>query len=556
AAIGLVLKAGQDLLGVAQSVLSNRVNYNGLLRVRCDLYRKLQALDLDYHRSRPQGDAIHRLSSDTFGFQAILGTVVATVVAVATFAAMAVVLGSRSPALTAIALSVAPPLAIANVVFGRRLKARSIECKERDAEFTSAVQQSIASVGLMQAFGREAHEFARFQGTVRETIRSWWRLNRQQMAYTLIIGMLFGAAGAAVFGYGGYLVYRDQFLRPRPGGMTVGDLMVFTSYLGMIWGPLCTLTGFAANAHGGAAGAERVFEVLDRNPAVADRLDAVPLPVRPRTLEFEHVGFEYPVAGPRASANAEGNSGPDEEDSSRGVLRDVSVRVRPGESVAFVGASGAGKSTLLNLIPRFYDPTAGTIRLDGVDARAVKVEDLRRHVALVLQDSALLPSTVAENIAYGRPGASREEVREAARMAGAAEFIERLPGGYACPVAEGGANLSGGQRQRLNIARALLTGAPIVVLDEPTSALDPHHEHFVTESLRGLKGARTVVIVSHRLSSVVHCDRIYVMDGGRIVEEGTHEQLVARRGLYHSMAALQMLPDAVAGHGGGQVRAA
>jgi subfamily B ATP-binding cassette protein MsbA len=523
AGIGLGLKFCQDVLATLQALVANKINYNGLMRVRCDLYRKLQALNLAYHRSVPQGDAIYRLSSDTFACQTILQTLITAVVAAVTLVTMGAVLMSRSAPLTLLALSVAPMLAVANVAFGRRLKQRSMECKEYDTRFTTAVQRSMANIGLVQAFGREDLEFSRFHGSVRETIQAWWRLNWQQMTYNLIVGTLFGLGGAAVFGYGGYLVYRDQFVNHAAGGMTVGDLMVFTSYLALLWQPLCTLTGFGANIQGGVAGAHRVFEVLDRDPVIADAPNAVAMPRWPRVLEFENVEFRY--------------------DGARPVLRDVSVRIEPGQMVAFVGSSGVGKSTLLNLLPRFYDPTAGRILLDGVDTRDVRVKDLRRHVALVLQESVILPTTIAENIAYGRGGATMEQVREAARMAGAAEFIEALPDGYNTLIAEGGANLSGGQRQRISIARALLTEAPFVVLDEPTSALDPHHEALIAGALRGLKGQRTVIIVSHRLGVVADCDQIFVMDAGRIVERGTHDELLARCGHYYVMARHQLVSD-------------
>jgi subfamily B ATP-binding cassette protein MsbA len=278
---------------------------------------------------------------------------------------------------------------------------------------------------------------------------------------------------------------------------------------------------------GGVVGAQRVFEVLDRNPTVTDAPGAKALPMQPRTLQLDNVSFCYGGA-PTASP----------------VLRDVSLTIKPGQMVAFVGSSGVGKSTLLNLLPRFYDPVDGAIRLDGCDLREFRVADVRKHVALVLQEAVMLPTTIAQNIAYGRPTATFAEVRKAAQLAGAAQFIEQLPGAYNTIVDEGGQNLSGGQRQRISIARALLTEAPFVVLDEPTSALDPHHEAVITQTLLDLKGQRTIVLVSHRLSTVLDCDQIFVMDGGRVVERGTHDELLALRGVYYEMARTQLRLDA------------
>jgi ATP-binding cassette, subfamily B, bacterial len=283
---------------------------------------------------------------------------------------------------------------------------------------------------------------------------------------------------------------------------------------------LCALTGFAANVQGGVAGAQRVFEVLDRDPAIRDVPGAIPMARKPRVLEFDDVSFSY-------------------EGRTSSVLDHISSKITPGQMVAFVGSSGAGKSTLLNLLPRFYDPTSGAVRLDGIDVRNVRLADLRKQVALVLQESVILPTTIAENIAYGRPRATRQQIREAARLAGAAEFIERMPEGYNTVICEGGQNLSGGQRQRISIARALLTEASFIVLDEPTSALDPLHEQMIVQTLQKLKGLRTIILVSHRLSTVRDCDQIFVMSAGKIVEQGTHEQLLEEHGVYHQMASHQ-----------------
>jgi ATP-binding cassette, subfamily B, bacterial len=433
---------------------------------------------------------------------------------------MTSILISRSLPLTLIAFSVAPALAIINVIFGRRLRQRSLECKESDAKFTTAVQRSMTCIGLVQAFGREADEFGRFQNTVNGTIRAWWRLNWQQMTYNIIVGTIFGIGGAAIFGYGGYLVYRDQLLNHSGAGMTVGDLIVFTSYLGMLWGPLCSLTGFSANIQGGVAGAHRVFEILDLESSIKDAPDAVHIGTQLRLLELENLSFEYVKNRP--------------------VLRSVSLKIQPGQIVAFVGSSGVGKSTLLNLLPRFYDPSEGAVRFDGIDAKKIRLKDLRQQVALVLQESVILPTTIAENIAYGRPHATAQQIRAAADMSGAAQFIDKLPNGYDTQIAEGGQNLSGGQKQRIAIARALLTDAPFIVLDEPTSALDAQHEQLIVQTLHKLRGKRTVIIVTHRLSTAMDCDQIFVMNEGHVAEHGTHAQLLAKGGEYAAMAAHQL----------------
>jgi ATP-binding cassette subfamily B protein len=453
ALLTLAFALGKELVQMVRTLLAIRISYDGLMQSRVDLFAKLQQLSIGYHRDQSQGDAIYRVAYDTFGIQQIFNVLVNVAVNALTLIVMSWVMFSINWQLTLCALAAAPLLLLTIKFWGKILADRSTDAKEIDSAMTTSLQRSLAAIGLVQAFGRENDEFVRFDATVRTSVKTWLRLHWQEVLYWLAIGAIFAVAGAVIFGYGGWLVYRDEFVLPNPNGMTLGNLTIFFAYLGMLFDPLRQLSSSGSSAAGAMAGVKRVFEVLDRDSTIKDAPGASALPRQPRTLEFDHAGFEYRPGQP--------------------VLVDVNVSIAPGQMVAFVGSSGVGKTTLLNLLPRFYDPTSGAMKLDGHDARHIKIADLRKHIALVLQESVILPTSVSENIAYGRPDATDVQIRHAAELAGAASFIEKLPQKYESQISESGGNLSGGQRQRIAIARALLTEAPILVLDEPTSALDP-----------------------------------------------------------------------------------
>ncbi len=513
--VAMLIRILSDSVMMLRKMLNYRIQYNGTLRVRTELYDKMQALSLGWHGSRSQGDAIYRLSYDSLGPWGVIDTLIGSTAASVTLTAMVWIMLSRHVLLTVFALSFTPLLLLANWYFEGRIRRRAFESKQTDAIMTSTMQQAIELIGLIQSFRREATESRRFARMVDRSVAAAMRLHWQENLYPLAVQVVFALGSGVIFGYGGYLVYRDQFLRQVPNGLTLGDLIVFLAYLNQFWDPIGWVLGFTTKIQTFVASCDRVFTVIDEPPTIKDEPDARSFPVHPRTLTLSNVSFEYIPERP--------------------VLRDINATIEPGQMVAFLGPSGTGKSTLLNLLPRFYDPTGGSVQLDGFDIRTLKVADVRKHMALVTQGSPLFPGTIAENITYGCEEATLQEIREAAVESGAAEFIEALPERYDTMLSEGGQNLSGGQRQRLAIARALATKAPILILDEPTSSLDLKHEQWVIETLQRLRRKRTIILVTHRLETAVDCDRIFVMQEGEIVEEGTHDELLSQQGLYFRM---------------------
>jgi subfamily B ATP-binding cassette protein MsbA len=520
AALGLLLKILQEATWfLGRVMLNNRIRYNGLARVRLDLYDKLQRLSLDYHRGRPLGDSIYRLTTDTQGFFGILDTLIGASIACVTVVALVWIMLSRSVSLTLVALGAVPLLVVANLYYAREINRRSLAAKQTESDFLTTVQRSMGAIALIQSFCKQVADFARFKRVVDATNAANWRVNWMEALYPFTMQAVFAISGALIFGYGGYLAYRDQMILHKPDGITAGDLIAFMAYVTALTDPLSRITGFKAAIQINVAAAHRVFVVLDTPVTVEDHPEARAIAKEPRTLALEDVTFRYPGMSPDA----------------RPILDRISARVTPGQFAAFVGASGAGKSTLFSLLPRFYDVSGGAVRLDGHDVREIHLADVRKHIAAVQQDSPLFPGTIAENIAFARPDATLAEIVDAAKAAGAHAFIEGLDHGYETEVIENGQNLSGGQRQRLALARALLAETPILLLDEPTSAQDPHHAKAILQTLLSLRGGRTILLVTHDLSLVEEADQIFVLQNGRLVECGVHEDLLRRAGTYYDL---------------------
>jgi ATP-binding cassette, subfamily B, bacterial len=507
----LIVAAGA-VSAMIQTVASVRAGQRMVYDLAADLFLHLQRLSVLFHSRRPVGDTMARVTGDPYGVQMFVnGVLIPLVQALATLAAMFWVMWRLHPAMTLLSLSIVPFLALAIAVFGRPMRERSRERRDLEARLMTAVERTLASIPVVQAFTREEIEQQRFRDHARATVRAYERATRADMWFKLGVGLVTAVGTAGLMWIGGRAALA--------GEISPGTVLVFLGYLASLYGPLNTITYMASMFQQAAAAADRVVEMMDVAPDVRERPDASEIRLTGH-VRCEAVTFGYEPHRP--------------------VLRDVSFEVRPGETIAIVGPTGAGKTTLASLILRFFDPQAGRILLDGVDVRDMRVRALRRQVAIVLQESFILPLSIAENIAYGRPEATREEIVAAAAAANATDFIDRLPDGYDTIVGERGMTLSGGERQRLAIARAFLKDAPVLILDEPTAALDAATESLVLDALAKLVRGRTTLVIAHRLSTLRDADRILVLDRGALVEQGTHDALIAGGGLYAQLWRRQM----------------
>ncbi len=500
-----------------QSYLMAAVGERIITRIRRDLYTHIQGMPLSFFSDLHSADLMSRVIVDVGRLARLSSQVLVMAIRqVGTIVALVAVMFVREWILTLLALVAFPFVAILVRTIGRKLYKINKRAQEKIAELNVILQESFAGTKIVKAFGREDHEQERFDRVNRRLLDLSLKDARADLITEPLMEIL-GALGImGALWYGGYQVIQ--------GHMTPGTFFSFTAAVIMLYGPVRRLTRIANTVQQSTGSVERVFEVLDMPPAIVDQPGAVRLPEFHDRVEFDRVSFRYP-------------------DAQEPVLKDISLTVRQGEVVAFVGLSGAGKSTLMDLLPRFHDVTSGRILMDGHDLRALTVASLRAQIGVVTQGTFLFSDSIFYNIAYGKPGATLEEVTRAAMLAHAHDFIMAIPEGYQAPVGERGVKLSGGQRQRLAIARAFLKDAPILILDEATSDLDAESEFIVQQALTDLIKGRTVLVIAHRLSTIRNADRTYVIHDGQIAEMGRHEELLARDGIYRRLYALQIDPN-------------
>ena len=509
AAAGIVVIALLGgLFSYFQIFITSSIGYRMVYALRRELFTHLQTLSLGFHTHARSGDLLTKIAGDTNTLKDVFADSILKFTSyVLTVAGMLAILAAIDWKIGLIALATLPFLGYSLLHLYRKTKLSVKTQKKQEGKVASRMSEVLQAVPLVQAFARERYEAEQFDAVTQETVRESIRVARLEAAATRSSEIITALGTAAAVLFGAFQVLQ--------GRMLPGDLVLVVGYLTSMYKPIRQLAKLSTDFSKAMASAERISEILDIEPEIVDRPDALPAKGLRGEIVFRDVSFDY--------------------GDGRDVLRNVSFAVAPGQRLALVGVSGAGKSTIVSLILRLYEPQQGAILIDGRDIRQYRRASLRRHIGLVLQQSILFGATIRENIAYGKPRATSQEIEAAARAANADEFIRELEHGYDTVIGERGATLSGGQRQRIAIARALIRDAPILILDEPMTGLDGESEGKVREALDRLTAGKTSVIVTHDLQSVADADQVLVLDGGSVVDRGTHAELVERSGRYREL---------------------
>jgi ATP-binding cassette, subfamily B, bacterial len=500
-----------NLFTVANHYLGARTEQNMILDLRSDLFRHVQRLSLTFHDHKQTGALMSQINLQAAAVGNIVMVIPPIMEATVTLGGMLVIASLVDWELALLSLIVVPLLYWSFGVYGRRIVPRIQEVQRLEWRSLSIVHEAMAMLRVIVSFGREDYEHQKFREQGQAAVDERVKLTVSQSLYTLGVQTATAAGGSLVLGFGAWHVMQ--------GKLSIGELIVLLTYIVSVYQPLEQVSGTIGTVHEQLVQFNASLNILDTEPEVTEKPDAVDLGRAAGRVSAEGVSFNYPTR--------------------KETLAEISFLAQPGERVAIVGHTGAGKSTLMSLLIRFYDPKGGSIAIDGVDLRDLRLDSLREQISVVLQDPLLFSGTIAENIRYGKLDANDEQVRAAARAANAHDFIEGLPDGYDTVLGERGAQISGGERQRISVARAFLKDAPILILDEPTSSIDSKTEAVILDALDDLMEGRTSFMIAHRLSTVRHADQILVLDQGRIVERGTHDQLVAADGTYHQLYLAQ-----------------
>ncbi|MCL1872895.1 MAG: ABC transporter ATP-binding protein/permease [Clostridiales bacterium] len=494
------------------SYLAHKAAWHLVKELRVKVYYKLQGLSLDFFRSHESGDLISRTINDTATFEMLYAHLLPESVTNAiTVLGVTVILFMINPRLALLTCLPIPFILLSGWIFAKKVRPNFRKAQKSLGILSAQLQDNFSGIQEIQAFGQQKPALEQVERKAADYTDSVLRALKLSAVFHPGVEFLTALGTVIIVGFGGYLAYLGQ--------IAVGDIVAFLLYLTLFFAPITGLSNLLEQMQQALAGAERVIEVLDAPEIVSNQPGALPLENPQGEISFENVSFSYTEGVP--------------------VLKDVSFTVRPGEMVALVGATGVGKSTIAQLIARFYDPQEGVIRLDGRALPEIELASLRKSIAMVLQDTFLFNGTIAENIAFARPDTSQEEIEEAARIARIHEDIAAMPDAYETKVGERGAKLSGGQKQRIAIARAVLCRAPVLVLDEATASVDVQTESSIQQSIKEITGTCTIIAIAHRLSTIRRASRILVLKNGKIIQQGTHEELTSQPGLYQEMCMVQ-----------------